>query len=301
MSVTVGDVHVEGSLGSEKKRKPWKKYVDEADVSVVKRTQVRRLLRHDANTAKSPFPHEPGVLAMIRPDQMPRFLGALTDPHRLEMRTVRLADLSGMQNRVDPDKAEGFASGHILSPRPAVVVQLGRKQIIADGHHRLAGDWLRGQDTASVRFKNLTPYSNVMKAEEEHSYLGKVTKVESVVPSLQVVYGWASVIEKDGIVVTDSQGDRISESEMTKAAHDYMLTSRHGGLMHWQGDNGPLRGGEIVESLLFTKDLQNALGVDLKKVGWLIGYKVSDDLWPLAKEGRLPMFSIGGSGRRVAV
>jgi len=235
---------------------------------------------------------------MLRPDQTPRFFGALTDPHKLELRDVKLSDLHAMQNRVDPQKVQAFADGRIFSQKPAVVVRMGGKLFIADGHHRLSGDWLRGADTARVRYKDLTSYSNVMKAEE---WTGKITKVENVVPDLQVVYGWASVIEKDGHVVTDSQGDRISEAEMIQAAHNYMLKSRVGGLMHWQGDSGPLRGGEIVESLLFTRDLQKALGIDLKKVGWLIGYKVSDDLWPLVKEGRLPMFSIGGSGLRVPV
>lgn len=121
--------------------------------------------------------------------------------------------------------------------------------------------------------------------------------------ALQTVYGWASVIHKDGQIVTDHQDDRIEEAEMVKAAHDFVTTSRHGGLLHAMTPDGqPHKGGEIVESLVLTPDVQKALGIDLGQSGWFVGYHVADpDAWTLVKAGTLKAFSIGGRARRVPV
>ena len=114
-----------------------------------------------------------------------------------------------------------------------------------------------------------------------------------------LVYGWASVIEKGGETITDHQGDRISSDELVKAAHDYMTNERHGGVLHDEIGHDI---GHIVESVVFTKELQKHLGVDLGKVGWLIGYKITDDrVKMMVKSGVLKAFSIGGKGRREEV
>jgi hypothetical protein len=119
-----------------------------------------------------------------------------------------------------------------------------------------------------------------------------------------LVYGWASVIEKNGKVVTDHQGDRISVDELTKAAHDYMSNSRIGGAMHMHDSDKPdtpLSAGEVVESMVMSHDLQKALGIDLGRVGWLIGYRIDDEhVRKAAASGTLPAFSIGGKGVRSA-
>lgn len=114
-----------------------------------------------------------------------------------------------------------------------------------------------------------------------------------------LVYGWASIIEKDGQVVTDHQGDRISPDELVKAAHDFVSNSRQGGVLH---DEYGHKIGRIVESVVFTKELQDHLGIDLGKIGWLIGYKITDArVKTLVKSGLLKSFSIGGRGRRERV
>lgn len=116
-------------------------------------------------------------------------------------------------------------------------------------------------------------------------------------PDQQMVYGWASVIEENGRTITDSQDDQIVLAELTKAAHDFMLYFREGGNMHAE-----MGVGKVVESLVLTKDLQKALGIDLKKVGWLIGMKVSDAaVWKRIKDGELRAFSVGGTAARVPV
>jgi hypothetical protein len=120
---------------------------------------------------------------------------------------------------------------------------------------------------------------------------------------LRTVYGWASVNTEGGAVVTDHQGDRIDDGEIIKAAHEFMANSRTGGLLHARTASGAAhRGGGIVESIVMTPDVQKALGIDLGKTGWFVGYRVEDDdAWELVKQQPpvLKAFSIAGRARRI--
>lgn len=110
----------------------------------------------------------------------------------------------------------------------------------------------------------------------------------------RVVWGWASVIEEGGQTVIDKQGDVIEEAELVSAAHGFMRDARLAKAMH-DGDGI----GEVVESVVLTKGLQQALGIDLGKVGWLIGMHVADDsAWASFRDGTYAGFSIGGSAVR---
>lgn len=123
---------------------------------------------------------------------------------------------------------------------------------------------------------------------------GVVTKIDD---EQKIAYGWFSVIEEGGQPVVDTQGDIITEPTLIKAVHGFILDSRAGKLMH----NGQ-RVADVVDSIVFAKDLQKALGVDLGKVGWFGGMKFRDDaIWQRVKSGELPAFSIGGYGKRKPV
>ena len=113
----------------------------------------------------------------------------------------------------------------------------------------------------------------------------------------QIVYGWASVVEKDGKAVVDHQGDIISIDEIEKAAHQFLTDCRVA------GDSHITKGvGHLVESIVFSNELQKALGIDLGQAGWFVGFKVtSDEVWKRIKKGELSMFSIGGSGKRTEI
>ena len=51
--------------------------------------------------------------------------------------------------------------------------------------------------------------------------------------------------------------------------------------------------------MVFTRQKQEALGIDLGKVGWFVGFKVDDaDVWAKIKSGERPMFSIAGKAKR---
>src|SRR6185437_8044235 len=64
----------------------------------------------------------------------------------------------------------------------------------------------------------------------------------------------------------------------------------------------PLVAGKVVESMVLTKDLQQALGIDIGKEAWLIGMKVENPyVLKMIESGQLAGFSIGGVGKRVGV
>ncbi|MGY0793098.1 XkdF-like putative serine protease domain-containing protein [Azospirillum argentinense] len=124
----------------------------------------RALQPIDDKTSYPPFPYDQTVFARLRPDQVPRFLGVLTDRERWPLQTVKLDQLLAMQNRVDTGKVmakvENGGGGH----EPIVVMLEPGRLHIADGHHDLAAAWLRGEDERAVRFADLTPVTNVLKA-----------------------------------------------------------------------------------------------------------------------------------------
>lgn len=111
----------------------------------------------------------------------------------------------------------------------------------------------------------------------------------------RLVFGWFSVVEVDGEAVVDREGDVISPEELEKAAYNFVLKARIAGEVHMRKGVG-----DLVESIMFTKEKQEALGIDLGMVGWWGGFKVSDDtVWKAVQAGDYAMFSIGGTGTRV--
>ena len=112
----------------------------------------------------------------------------------------------------------------------------------------------------------------------------------------QLIFGWASVIEENGEMVVDHQGDIISEEELEKAFYDFVLNARNAGEMHVRKDAG-----KLVECIVFTKEKQELLGIDLGKVGAWVGFKVDAECFEKVKSGEYSMFSIGGKGIRTDV
>lgn len=131
------------------------------------------------------------------------------------------------------------------------------------------------------------------KADDAVTFDATITKVDD---EERIVYGFASVSEDDKGLVTDRQGDQIETKELVRAAHDF-IRKRHGKVMH----NGKCVG-EVVESLVLRPELQKALGIDIKKIPWVVGYKVTDEAtWSDVKKGKFTGFSVGGKGKRKQV
>jgi hypothetical protein len=113
----------------------------------------------------------------------------------------------------------------------------------------------------------------------------------------RIFYAWATIVEKGGQLVSDHEGDGWTPAEMEKTAWRFVSSGGQHGVMH-----DGLAGSDLVASMPFTHDLQKALGIDLEKVGWLVGFHVNDEaLWGRIRDGDLPMLSIGGNGLRAPV
>lgn len=135
----------------------------------------------------------------------------------------------------------------------------------------------------------------------------KVSKTETFTiaktePDKMLVFGWANVaIGEDGQQITDLQGDVIDPEELERAAYDHVLKFRSAGERH---DPNLRQKGRLVESCVFTKEKQAALGIPPGVVpeGWWVGYKIDDpQAWEKIKKGEYQSFSIEGKGRRTPI
>ncbi len=113
----------------------------------------------------------------------------------------------------------------------------------------------------------------------------------------RLVFGWANVaVRVDGKQIVDLQQDAIDPEELEKAAYAYVAEFGTAGEMHQRGGVG-----RVVESVVFTKEKANALGIppDILPEGWWIGFKITDDeVWEKVKKGEYAMFSIEGKAIR---
>lgn len=282
---TAASVHVDSALGGKRKAKTF----DELRTGIAK----RNLQPHDADTAKSPFLYDPNALGQLRPDQVPRFFGALTDSDKLPEAEVPLGELHAMQDRVDPAKVKAIQGSSVAPAKLPVVVQVNGRKYIADGHHRLTAQWLDGETTARVKIKDLEPVSNFLKAGDKRWTLP--VDIRKTVPDQQMLFGWASIATIDGHMVIDKQGHAIPPEELENAAYQYVLNSRLQGDMH-----ETIGTGRMIESMVFTKEKQEILKIDLGCEGWWTGFKVEHaDTWAAHKRGERAEFSIGGTGRLI--
>lgn len=136
----------------------------------------------------------------------------------------------------------------------------------------------KGEDVATKRWGNR--FGLIEKDEES-----------------RVVTAWASVVEKGGTLVEDQEGDVIFPEDLEKAAWEFVANVREAGINHERTGVGGL-----VGSMVFTKELQKILGIDLGQVGWLVQFHVEDDeVWEKIKLGELPMMSVHGQGERTPI
>lgn len=126
---------------------------------------------------------------------------------------------------------------------------------------------------------------------------GVEVRVEKAAAEQRLVFGWASITTQDGAPVVDVHGDSMPTEVLEKAAYRYTLQSRAGKRQH-AGE--PVM--HLVESVVLTKAKQDAMGVDLGREGWWVGFHVPDDAtWGAIKSGDVTGFSIGGRGVKVSL
>lgn len=289
-----GDVHVPG-VQWPKGKKPKVPSFIEGGIVPARKNAPRKLEPLDSKRSKTPFAYEGNVLGTLREDQVPRFFGALTDSQDLPAKTVKLSELTAMQNRVDTAKVKAIAANGASGKLP-VVIQHDGKKWIADGHHRLAAAWLNGEESAKVRFKNIEPESNTMKAAEDRID-ARVAKIDE---SLGLVFGWAIVCKIDGEdyydLNIDKDGTRvpehITEDAMTKAALGLMEAGAPGNEMHAGPDVG-----HYPFVFPMTTEIAKAMGIETEKTGLMVAYKPTPAVLQKFRDGTYSGFSI--EGRRV--
>lgn len=105
-----------------------------------------------------------------------------------------------------------------------------------------------------------------------------------------LVYG---VVLNPGI--SDSQQDEVSATEIEKAAHEYLITSRKNDVQHTELDAPEV---DVVESYVAPHDLVVA-GKPVIKGAWVMGVEIRDpQIKADVRESRITGFSIGGSAIR---
>jgi hypothetical protein len=247
----------------------------------------RQLVDYRSDTLAIPFLYDQAFFSHLRPDQVPKFLSAITHADDLEDAVVSMDSLVAIQNRVNADTVA--ARVEKPSKKPPVITRINGRNYIGDGHDRLAAAWLAGADEAPVKLVDITWADNAMKPEILRKRLVNI-EVKKVDKDKMQVFGWASVVNKGGEPVIDLQDEIIPIEELEPAVYEYVLNSRDGGDMH--EDMGVSK---CIESMMFTTEKQKALGIDLGQEGWWIGLQYHDPkLWKKVKAGERPAFSIGG-------
>ena len=135
-----------------------------------------------------------------------------------------------------------------------------------------------------------------MPSDQPQSFL----KVDD---DLRLVIGWASVNKINGDHVVDLHDDVIDSRTLTKAAMDFMSSSRTGGVMHFKNEEGEIiKAGEVVFALPFTEDIKKVFGIDIPEEGLAIGVRIDNEgIWKMVKDGKLTAFSIGGKADRTEI
>lgn len=108
-----------------------------------------------------------------------------------------------------------------------------------------------------------------------------------------LVFGWASVnVTADGSQVIDHQGHAIDVEDLESAAYDFVVKDYGSGDMH-SGEGF----GELVESMVFTKEKMDLLGIENIQEGWWVGFRVPPEQHKRVRSGERKMFSIEGTAK----
>lgn len=118
-------------------------------------------------------------------------------------------------------------------------------------------------------------------------------------PDEQLVFGWANAsCDEQGNPVFDWFGDFISGDVLEKSAYNFVLKYRVTGEEH--KEEMPV--GELVESVMFTKEKCEAIGIPYVGDRWWVGFHIPDaDVFAKIKSGQYKDFSIQGAGKRLPV
>jgi hypothetical protein len=155
-------------------------------------------------------------------------------------------------------------------------------------------DFLKEDDPEKDKDEDLEKEDDEGEDEEEDDLDKSCDKINKRIAFIakaqdqQVVYG---VVSEPGTV--DLQGDRLSESEIRKACHKFMMTSQKIGKEH-EG----IAKADIIESYIAPVTFKCG-GQAVRKGSWVMAVKIHDPgIWRDVKKGDITGFSIAGTGTR---
>lgn len=188
-------------------------------------------------------------------------------------------------------------AAYVLSNATEVTVKLKRDVELYSGSWYLEGyygDWT----VAEVLEANTMSFATTSTTSEMATAgTGDVFKIAKSAEDEQLVFGWANIaIDAAGEYPLDWDGDITDPSDLEKAAYNFVLKYRATGEQH-QGEAK----GELVESIMFTKEKQQALGIPEGTLpeGWWVGFHVPDkEVFAKIKSGEYQMFSVEGTAIR---
>lgn len=142
------------------------------------------------------------------------------------------------------------------------------------------------------------PTVSFSAVEKAKAGTGDKFQISKSVEDKQMVFGWANIAkEANGSFPIDWDGDVTKPEDLEAAAYTFVLKYRATGEQH----EGEAKG-QLVESVMFTKEKQEALGIPegIVPEGWWVGFHVPDkEVFAKIKSGEYEMFSVQGDARRV--
>lgn len=155
------------------------------------------------------------------------------------------------------------------------------------------GDW-KVAEIHSAKTPSFT-FTSVAKARVVD---GDKFHIAKTAEDKQLVFGWANIAkDANGEFPLDWDGDVTDPTELEKAAYTFVLKYRETGTDH-EGEAV----GRLVESVVFTKEKQEALGIPegILPEGWWVGFYIEDkEIFEKVKKGEYQMFSVQGKARRM--
>lgn len=189
-------------------------------------------------------------------------------------------------------------ASHIFKQASEVTVTLKREfyshqnSVYLEGYF---GDWQIVDVHHAVLPQLNVTYSSVEKMKANGGDTFRIAKSQE---DQQLVFGWANVaVDENGQYPLDWDGDFTDPADLEKAAYEFVLKYRATGEQH----QGEVKG-HLVESVMFTKEKQRALGIPegILPEGWWVGFHIPDkEVFAKIKKGEYQMFSVEGTAKRL--
>lgn len=200
-----------------------------------------------------------------------------------------------MSDELIQNKAESAWAKYMLATATEATVRI--KRDFYPGSVYYGGGWWDDWQILEVLTAKTATVS-FTSVEKARAGKGDAVKVAKTADDKQLVFGWANVAkDANGKYPLDWDGDVTNPEDLEAAAYSFVLKHRATGEQH-QGDVK----GQLVESIMFTKEKQEALGIPdgVLPEGWWVGFHIEDkEVFAKIKSGEYEMFSVQGDAYRV--